>query len=83
MSRRPPLQPELFGPAPPPPDDTRKVTIPMRLLTQTDRAYHLAPGLAGSAKSAWIPKRICARGAPPDDGRFTLTRAAAKERGWL
>lgn len=82
MKPRVPVTRDLFGEAPAPRRDATPVTLPMRLVDQTDKGWLLTPdGRSGSAK--WAPKSEVTRGEGPEEGRFTMPRWVAADRGWL
>lgn len=86
MTRRPLVQ-SLFPPGALPSDERHggqgDVTLTMRVLQETDKAWLLTPEGVPSAKSAWCPKRLATRGEGLAERQFTMKRFTAHERGWL
>lgn len=79
---RPSRPRSLFPGLPPPPRDPSPVTIALRVLDQTDKAFLLVCE-ARKAKPAWAPKSELMRGEGHQEGLFTMPRWVARERGWL
>lgn len=82
MKRREPVNGDLFGAPPAKARDTTPLTLPMRLIDQTEKAWFLSiDGRSGSAK--WAPKSEVTRGEGAEAGQFTMPRWVAADRGWL
>ncbi len=82
MTRRVPINRDLFGAPVAPPRDETPVRLPMVVLSASDDAWLLAPDRKGG-RSAWAPKRLAQRGEGLEAGIFTMPRWAARDRGWL
>lgn len=84
MKARPPPQPQLFGPAPPPRRDASPVTIPLvEVSSGTAAAWHLAPMGRRTDTAKFAPRSLVSRGEGEHQQLFTMPRWIASERGWL
>jgi len=79
---RPSRPRSLFPDLPPEPRDPSPVTIALRVLDQTEKAWLLVCDGRKSG-AAWAPKSELTRGEGHQDCLFTMPRWIARERGWL
>lgn len=63
-------------------DPDAKVERLLQVVQTSEKAWFLR-GLDRKARAAWIPKARAERGVGPNQNVFTMTRADARERGWL